>query len=113
LPTPAFERSYKSIEEKGLLSNVDQKVFEKMFNWENYAFFDISKHLRTTKKIGLEYDNAEITSPEESQAMIRLNISVDTKDIDNYSILISYGFNSGYGSQKMVSFDVAFPEIFS
>ena len=84
------------------------KVFEKMFNWENYAFFDISKHLRTTKKIGLEYDNAEITSPEESQATIRLNISVDTKDIDNYSILISYGFNSERGVNKMVYFDVAF-----
>ena len=79
-----------------------------MFNWENYAFFDISKHLRTTKKIGLEYDNAEITSPEESQATIRLNISVDTKDVDNYSILISYGFNSERGVNKMVYFDVAF-----
>ena len=83
------------------------KVFQKIFDWENYSFFDISKELRTNLKIGLEYNKAEIVDPEESQGIIKLNISVDEDNVDSYNLLISYGINFNSNS-KLVTFDVAF-----
>jgi hypothetical protein len=84
------------------------KVFQKIFDWENYSFFDISKELRTNLKIGLEYNKAEIVDPEESQGIIKLNISVDEDNVDSYNLLISYGINFSSQNSKLVTFDVAF-----
>jgi hypothetical protein len=83
------------------------KIFKKVFDWENYSFFDISKELRTNKKIGLEYNRAEIVDAEESQGIIHLNISVDEDNVDSYNLLITYDivFNS-----KLVEFDVYFSD---
>jgi hypothetical protein len=106
LAAPKVIETIRADWEKEFESN-QSKVFEKMFNWGNYSFFDISKQLRTTKKIGLEFDNAEIINPKESEAAIKLNISVDTDNIDSYSVLISYSVNS-YSSSKAVVFDVSF-----
>ena len=83
------------------------KIFEKIFNWENYSFFNISKELRTKKYIGLEYNKAEIVDAEESQGIIHLNISIDEDNIDSYNLLISYGIDFTTNS-KLVDFDVAF-----
>ena len=83
------------------------KIFQKMFDWENYSFFNISKELRTKKYIGLEYNKAEIVDPEESQAIISLKISIDEDNIDSYNLLISYGIDFTTNS-KLVEFDVAF-----
>ena len=83
------------------------KIFEKIFNWENYSFFNISKELRTNKYIGLEYNKAEIVDAEESQGIIHLNISIDEDNIDSYNLLISYGIDFTTNS-KLVDFDVAF-----
>jgi hypothetical protein len=72
------------------------KIFQKMFDWENYSFFNISKELRTKKYIGLEYNKAEIVDPEESQAIISLKISIDEDNIDFcnqiYENFVVYGF---------------------
>jgi len=83
------------------------KIFQKMFDWENYSFFNVSKELRTKKYIGLEYNKAEIVDPEDSQAIISLKISIDEDNIDSYNILISYGIDFSTYS-KVVDFDVAF-----
>jgi hypothetical protein len=83
------------------------KIFEKIFNWENYSFFNISKELRTNKKVGLEYNKAEIVDFEESRGIIQLNISIDEDNIDSYNILITYGIDFTSYS-KLVDFDVAF-----
>lgn len=83
------------------------KIFQKMFDWENYSFFNISKELRTNLKIGLEYNKAEIVDPEESHGTILLKISVDEDNVDSYNLLISYGINFNSDS-KLVTFDVAF-----
>ena len=83
------------------------KVFNKIFDWENYSFFDISKELRTNKKIGLEYNRAEIVDPEESQGMIHLNISVDEDNVDSYNLLITYD-TVFKNNSKLVEFDVYF-----
>ena len=89
------------------LEKNQSKIFKKVFDWENYSFFDISKELRTNKKIGLEYNRAEIVDPEESQGMIHLNISVDEDNVDSYNLLITYDIVLTSNS-KLVEFDVYF-----
>jgi hypothetical protein len=89
------------------LEKNQSKIFKKMFDWENYSFFNISKALRTNKYIGLEYNKAEIVDAEESQGIIHLNISIDEDNIDSYNLLISYGIDFTTNS-KLVDFDVAF-----
>jgi hypothetical protein len=106
LGAPKVIETIRNDWEKSLEKN-QLKVFQKIFDWENYSFFDISKELRTNKKIGLEYNRAEIVDAEESQGMIHLNISVDEDNVDSYNLLITYDivFNS-----KLVEFDVYFSE---
>ena len=83
------------------------KVFKKIFDWENYAFYEISKELRTNKRIGLEFNKAEIVDPEENHGQITLNISIDEDNIDSYNILISFDIDYKNNS-RFVNFDVAF-----
>ena len=64
------------------------KRYEQIFNWENYAFFNISKQLRTNKKIGLEFSRSEVI--DESHAQIEMKISVDEDNIDGYYVYLSW-----------------------
>ena len=76
------------------------KRYEQIFNWENYAFFNISKQLRTNKKIGLEFSRSEVI--DESHAQIEMKISVDEDNIDGYYVYLSWDVidNTGYYNIK-------------
>jgi hypothetical protein len=84
-----------------------QHIFDKIFDWENYSFFDISKELRTKEKVGLEFYQAERTNYKEQLGQATLNISIDEDNIDSYYLEISYGIHPS-NQNNLVFFDVSF-----
>jgi hypothetical protein len=54
-----------------------QHIFDKIFDWENYSFFDIGKELRTKENVGLEFYQAERTNYKEQLGQATLNISIN------------------------------------
>ena len=65
--------------------------FKKLFNWENYYFADVSHGFRgTDKKIGIEIKNAELITDMPNHAVMKLYISVDEENIDEYLVMIVY-----------------------
>ena len=84
-----------------------QYIFDKIFDWENYAFFDIGEQLRTKQRVGLEFYQAEKTSYEEQLGQATLNISIDEDNIDSYYLNISYGILPR-NHENIVFFDVSF-----
>ena len=66
----------------------DFKRFSQIFDFGNYAFFDISKQLRSNKKIGLEFDKSEMV--DEDHAQVELKVSVDEDNIDGLYLYISW-----------------------
>ena len=81
------------------------KRFEQIFNWENYAFFNISKQLKTNKQIGLEFSRSDII--DESHAQIEMKISVDEDNIDGYYVYLSWDIVEATFTAE-VQFDFSF-----
>ena len=81
------------------------KRFEQIFNWENYAFFNISKQLKTNKKIGLEFSRSDVV--DESHAQIEMKISVDEDNIDGYYVYLSWDIVEATFTAE-VQFDFSF-----
>jgi hypothetical protein len=84
-----------------------QYIFDKIFDWENYAFFDIGEQLRTKQSVGLEFYQAERTNYKEHLGQATLNISIDEDNIDSYYLEISYGIHPS-NQNNLVFFDVSF-----
>jgi hypothetical protein len=78
--------------------------FKKIFNFENYAFFNISERLKSDKWIGLEYDKSEIVG--ENHAQIECKISIDEDNIDGYYLYISWDIVESTFTAE-VQFDVS------
>ena len=83
----------------------DFKRFEEIFNWENYAFFTVSKQLKTNKKVGLEFSRSDVV--DESHAQIEMRISVDEDNIDGYYVYISWDIVEATFTAE-VQFDYSF-----
>ncbi len=81
------------------------KRFEQIFNWENYAFFIISKQLKTNKQIGLEFSRSDVV--DESHAQIEMKISVDEDNIDGYYVYLSWDIVEATFTAE-VQFDFSF-----
>ena len=81
------------------------KRFEQIFNWENYAFFIVSKQLKTNKQIGLEFSRSDII--DESHAQIEMKISVDEDNIDGYYVYLSWDIVEATFTAE-VQFDFSF-----
>jgi hypothetical protein len=84
-----------------------QHIFDKIFDWENYSFFDIGKELRTKENVGLEFYQAERTNYKEQLGQATLNISINEDNIDSYYLNISYGIHPS-NQNNLVFFDVSF-----
>ena len=84
-----------------------QHIFDKIFDWENYSFFDIGKELRTKENVGLEFYQSERTNYNEQLGQATLNISINEDNIDSYYLEISYGIQPS-NNDNVVFFDVSF-----
>ena len=64
--------------------------FEKLFDFNNYKFVDVSGPFKTKHVIGLEFQKPDLVSNKPNNAIIELNISVDGENIDAYIVRINY-----------------------
>ena len=80
--------------------------FKKLFDFQNYAFFDISNSFKTNHKIGLEFQKPDLIPDMPGHATMELNISVDEENIDQYLVMITFDvrdkiyFNIGYSGDN-------------
>jgi len=64
--------------------------FEKLFDFNNYKFVNVSGPFKTKHVIGLEFQKPDLVSHKPNNAIIELNISVDGENIDSYIVRINY-----------------------
>jgi hypothetical protein len=64
--------------------------FEKLFDFNNYKFVDVSGPFKTKHVIDLEFQKPDLVSNKPNNAIIELNISVDGENIDAYIVRINY-----------------------
>ena len=68
--------------------------FEKLFDFNNYKFVNVSGPFKTKHVIGLEFQKPYLLSNTPNSATIELNISVDGENIDSYTVRINYEVNN-------------------
>ena len=71
-------------------NDLGKLFFEKLFDFNNYKFVDVSGPFKTKHVIGLEFQKPDLVSNKPNNAIIELNISVDGENIDSYIVRINY-----------------------
>ena len=85
-----------------VLNKSNQVFFQKLFDVNNYNFYDVSQAFKTNYKIGIEFQKPDLIPDMPGHAIMEMNISVDGKIIDQYLVMITYEigdkiiFNIGY-----------------
>ena len=101
LGAPKVIETIRKDYEESMIEN-SKVFFEKLFDFENYSFLNVSNSFKTDRKIGLEFQKSELIPDMPGHAMMELNISVDEENIDQYNLMITYEirdkiyFNIGY-----------------
>lgn len=87
--------------------NRGKVFFQKLFDFYNYNFQDVSPAFKGTKnKIGLEFQKPDLIPDMPGHATMEMNISVDEENIDQYLVMITYdvgnkiNFNIGYSDNN-------------
>lgn len=89
LAAPKIEQTIRNDYEESM-KNKNVAFFRKLFDFDNYAFFDVSETFKTKHRIGLEFQKPELIPDMPGHAMMELNISVDEENIDQYHVMITY-----------------------
>jgi hypothetical protein len=71
-------------------NDLGKLFFEKLFDFNNYKFVDVSGPFKTKHVIGLEFQKPFLFYNKPNNAIIELNISVDGENIDAYIVRINY-----------------------
>ena len=87
--------------------NRGKVFFQKLFDFHNYNFQDVSPAFKGTKnKIGLEFQKPDLIPDMPGHATMEMNISVDEENIDQYLVMITFDikdkifFNIGYSGDN-------------
>jgi hypothetical protein len=87
--------------------NRGKVFFQKLFDFYNYNFQDVSPAFKGTKnKIGLEFQKPYLIPDMPGHVTMELNISVNEENIDQYLVMITYdvgnkiNFNIGYSDNN-------------
>lgn len=89
LAAPKIEQTIQK-DYQTILANTNTLFFKRLFDFEHYAYFDVSRDLKTNHKVGIEFQKPDIVPDMPGHAMMELNISVDEDDVDKYKIMIFY-----------------------